>query len=124
MNNSSQVFVRFLNLFRALNKSYANADLVGIHQEAVAILVFVSAHNELAMYPTITKIVQQIEFGTPPTIKRRLNELIVLGFIEFCDGDDRRHRLLKVTTEGDAYLKACSKLMHDVVRPDTCDCPC
>lgn len=124
MNKSSQVFVRFLNLYRALNKGYTKTGAMGIHQEAIAILVFVSAQNELAQYPTITKIVQQMEFGTPPTIQRRLSELITLGFIEFCDGDDKRHRLLKVTVEGDAYLKACSKLMHDVVRPGSCDCPC
>ena len=58
MNKSSQVFVRFLNLYRALNKGYTKPGAMSIHQEAVAILVFVSAQNELAQYPTITKIVQ------------------------------------------------------------------
>lgn len=125
MKKSSHSFVRFLNLFRTLNNNFVDtAGVVGIHQEAVAILAFVSFENERADHPTITKIVQKIEFGTPPTIQRRLKELLALRFVEFCEGEDKRHRLLRVTPEGNAYLKACSKLLEDALEPCVRDGSC
>ena len=124
MKKSSHTFVRFLNLFRALNNNYADKGVSTIHQEAVAILAYVSEEHSNGRCTTITKVVQQIEFGTPPTIQRRLKELVALEFIVLCKGDDKRHRLLKVTEQGDAYLRDCSKLLGDVVRPCSCDCSC
>lgn len=125
MKKNSHAFVRFLNLFRALNKDcIEGSGYSQIHHEAVAILVFVSAENHCAVYPTITKVVQAIEFGTPPTIQRRLKELLTLGFVEFCEGEDKRHRLLRVTVKGDAYLNECSKLLERSLEPCVKDCKC
>lgn len=118
MKNSSQPFVRFINLFRILNKEIAkdNSQLA-IHQEAVAILAFVFDQNEANVLPTITKVVQELEFGTPPTIQRRLGELFALDFLDVSEGQDKRHRLLKVTPSGEAYLSHCSKLLQMALEP-------
>jgi DNA-binding MarR family transcriptional regulator len=125
MKENSQSFVKFLNLFRALNKTYSeNEGSLGIHQEAVAILSFVSSENERGVYPTITKVVQKNDFGTPPTIQRRLKELLQLGLVEFIDGSDRRHRLLKLTAQGNAYLQKCCELMKEALGPCACNCSC
>lgn len=125
MKKNSHSFVRFLNLFRALNSGVADpSGAIGIHQEAVAILAFIYAENERASYPTITKIVQKIEFGAPPTIQRRLKELQGLRFIEFCGGVDKRHKLIRVTEEGNDYLGLCSKLLEDALSPCVKNCAC
>lgn len=125
MKSSSHSFVRFFNLYRVLNKDVSSG-IVGasIHQEAVAILAFVSLENEMSVYPTITKVVQQIDFGTPPTIQLRLKELFELGFLEISEGDDKRHRLLRVTVKGEAYLASCSELLKTALERSARGCGC
>lgn len=123
MKKSSHAFVRFLNLYRALNQtSSAEEPSRPQHPEAVAILAFISAQNELGFATTMTHIVQKIEFGTPPTIQRRMKELLDCQFIEFYEGSDKRQRLLRSTASGEDYLEYCSKLMSDALGGDECPC--
>ena len=124
MSENSHPFVRFLSLYRALNKSYSvsRADCFDFHQDAVAILAFVCSENQKLCYPTISRVVQQIEFGTPPTVQRRLNELLQHGLIEFCVGENKRHRHLKLTMAGKKYLDDCAKLMREVLGSCGCEC--
>jgi hypothetical protein len=121
MIKSSHAFVRFLNLYRSLRQESETSDaLKPQHPEAVAILAFVSAQNELGIATTATHIVQKNEFGTPPTIQRRMKELLDSRFIEFYEGSDKRQRLLRSTTSGENYLEKCSKLMFEALGGGSC----
>lgn len=117
MKKSSHPFVRFLNLYRALNQQpYSEESTKPLHAEAIAILAFISSQNELGCHTSITRVVQQNDFGAPPTIHRRIKELLELRFLAFYDGPDKRHRLLKSTQAGEAYLKSCTELMLAAIK--------
>lgn len=125
MTKSSHAFVRFNNLMRAFNKGDPkNLSGKSIHPEAVAILAYVSSQNDHGLSPTITQVVQKLEFGTTPTVQRRVKELHKSGFIEIVGGNDKRHRLLNVTPEGDAYLNECSRLLKAALAECTAPCSC
>lgn len=116
MKKSSHAYVRFLNVYRALNQEGATTECKrSIHHDAVAVLAFISAQNELGIPITFTHIVQKIEFGTPPTIQRRLKELLDCQFVAFSQGADKRQRLLKSTAEGERYLAECSQMMSEAL---------
>lgn len=109
MANQSLAFVRFMRLLEALKSESKHRGV--LHHDADLLLGFLYEESEAGRAVIMTSLVHQLRFGTPPTIQRRVKELIASGFVEIAGGDDKRHRCLKVTAVGDAYLKECSRLM-------------
>ena len=59
----------------------------------------------------MTHLVHQKSFGAPPTIQRRIKELIDANYIETYNGADKRLRCLRLTDAGIRYLEECSDLL-------------
>lgn len=120
MSKSSHPFVRFLNLYRTMNECDHSHQGKPLHPEAVAILAYISSNDESGKHTTISHIVKKNEFGAPPTVQRRIHELLGCKLIEFYTGIDRRHRLLRVSPAGEKYLQDCSDLMLEALaKPST-----
>lgn len=115
MSKSSRPFVRFLNLYRTMNENDHYRQGKQMHPEAVAILAYVSSKEEIGQHTTISHVVKKNVFGAPPTVQRRIQELLDCKFIEFYAGTDKRHRLLKISTTGEKYLQDCSDLMQEAL---------
>lgn len=114
MEKKSHPFVRFLNLQRALTSDQGVGNSV-YHADAIAILAYVFGEAEAGRLVTVSSVVRQHDFGSAPTVIRRLGELHAAMLIEYRSGDDKRHKLLFPTNEGVVYLEKCSALMEQAL---------
>lgn len=102
-------FVRFMKLREILeSKSTPKKPL---HHDMDALLACLYEANDTGAVVSMTSLVQQQRFGAPPTIQRRVKELLAAGFVESYDGLDKRQRCLRLTKQGMDYLEECSEML-------------
>lgn len=109
MAEKSLAFVRFMNLRSVLGAEQAEQQ--ALHHDADLLLCYIYEQNMAEKAVIMTHLFHQKSFGAPPTIQRRIKELIHVGYVETTHGEDKRHRCLKLTNTGIAYLQKCSELL-------------
>lgn len=120
MTNKYLAFVRFLNLRAALAST--KAEQATLHHDADQLLGYIYELNAAGHVVSMTHLFHKQAFGAPPTIQRRVKELIDAGLITTYEGADKRQRCLKVTESGERYLQECSELLLTAVSGQTCPC--
>lgn len=117
MKTSGYAYVRFLNLMKVLQKSNHISDH---HPQAMAVLAYISKNTQQNQVVTITNLVNQQEFGSLPTVLRRLAELQQAGLITYGSGPDQRLKLVFLTQSGERLLEFCSEVMRMAVLAPSC----
>lgn len=112
MTTSNYAYVRFLNLMRALQKGKHIGDY---HPQAIAILAWISENVASNQMITITNLVNRQDFGSLPTVLRRLAELQKAGLITYGSCSDRRLKSVVLTQSGEMLLKSYSEAMAKAV---------
>lgn len=109
----SDVYVRFLNLARALEVSeYAllDANLKHLFQYVV-----LRIDNEQTT--TVTELIQTKILGSPATIHSRIQRLIQLGyFILMVDSSDARIKHVVLGGKGEEYIESLSQTFTSLLR--------
>lgn len=109
MTKKSLAFVRFLNLKSLLTSSRVGESV--LHHDADELLCYIYEQNRAEKEVIMTHLVHQKIFGAPPTIQRRIKELLDSYYIETYNGHDKRLRCLRLTNAGVRYLEECSDLL-------------
>ena len=114
MSEKSLPFVRFLNLRAAME---ANAsDQPTMHHDTDELLAYIYERNQAGNVVSMTDLFHARVFGAPPTIQRRIKELISSGLLVTSEGSDKRQRCLQVSAAGERRLEAYSRLLCLVVQ--------
>lgn len=120
MSDKSLAFVRFLSLRAALAST--KTDIPTLHHDTDQLLGYIYELNAANHVVSMTHLFHKQTFGAPPTIQRRVKELIDAGLITTYEGVDKRQRYLKVTESGERYLQECSELLRSAVSGQACLC--
>lgn len=109
MTHKSLAFVRFMNLRAALETKDDQGP--SLHHDADQLLAYVYEQDTGGHVISMTHLFHKQCFGAPPTIQRRVKELMAAGLLQSFEGADKRLRCLKVTEAGERYLEKCSELL-------------
>lgn len=120
MAKKSLPFVRFVNLLEILKSQSPNEK--ALHHDVDALLAYLYQADQAGTVVSMTALVQQQRFGAPPTIQRRVKELLAAGLIETFDGVDKRQRCLRLTNQGQDYLQKCSEMLCQAMSGHPCGC--
>jgi DNA-binding MarR family transcriptional regulator len=101
-------YSRFLSLLQVLSKGSPAAAL----EKHAALLAFIYEESASGKTTRFTDLVQEINFGTGPTVLKKVNELKANGLITVKkSSDDSRVKLISLTREGVKHLEAREVLM-------------
>ena len=106
--NKPPSYAKFLNLLSNLKKESPDSEFEGCDE----VLAYISIMGSSGTPAKITNLVQSLQFGTGPTVQRKINLLEARGLIEIAPSkSDGRAKLLSVSTKGNQHLKARSALL-------------
>ena len=108
-------YVKFLNLLLQEARSNKLVMQETFHHHLDAMLAFILNGEDMGDGVTASDIVSINVFGAPPTVKRRIQELVDCGFIKVNKIDKRRRQFLTVSDYGINHLKQISSLMVEAV---------
>jgi predicted transcriptional regulator len=110
--SSSLPFARFVHLLRAIEDLPIPADLYNRHRAQYdCILGKLCISSSKGRVLTVAELSNCPILGSQPTANKRLQELIKYGLVEAKEGEDRRQKVLTITSLGHQYLEACSDAM-------------
>jgi len=103
-------YVRFLNLVRELNQSTPTLE------RCISLLAYVDDRQLAGKPVSSTDLVQKLDFGTGPTVYKKISQLIDSGYLKSTvNEDDARVKLLHITPEGHALLERYDSLMKQAL---------
>ena len=106
--SKAPAYARFLHLTTNLKKDASDSDFEGCEE----ILAFIAVKEAEGSDVKITDLVQSLEFGTGPTVHRKVGTLSSRGLIQIRPSpNDGRAKQLKLSSEGFELLKERTKLM-------------
>lgn len=109
----SPAYARWLNALVIARKESSDADFEGCEE----ILAFMSVREESNQPVKITDLVQSLQFGTGPTVQRKISTLSKRGFIQVsASKTDGRAKNLILTKAGHDLLKERTKLMASMLK--------
>lgn len=101
-------FARFIHLTNQLKKEYPDPEFEGCDD----ILAYMCVREAEGVTVKMTALVQSLQFGTGPTVHRKVSLLAERGFIGIANSKtDGRAKDLSLTPAAMDYLKERSKLM-------------
>ena len=101
-------YALFLNISMNQKKENPDPEFEGCDE----VLAYIAVNEANGTLVKITNLVQSLQFGTGPTVQRKVAQLDNRGLIEVRQSkDDGRAKNLVLTAEGMAILKEKSKLM-------------
>jgi hypothetical protein len=107
--NSKDIYVRFLTLLQTLQAKELGEKL---DTTAEKLLEVITVHFGQDQALTVTECMDLSYIASPATIHRKLDELRLLGWIEFhYEGDNRRTKYLAPSSKANKYFEKVSKLM-------------
>ena len=109
----SPAYARWLNAMSIARKESNDRDFEGCEE----ILAYMSIKEESNHPVKITDLLQSLQFGTGPTVHRKVSVLIEKGMIQSlrCKTDGRTKNLV-ITKAGNDLLKERTKQMERVLR--------
>lgn len=110
----SPAYARWLNAMAISRKESTDSDFEGCEE----ILAFMSVKEESNQPVKITDLVQSLQFGTGPTVHRKVSVLSKRGLIQISvSKTDGRAKNLVVTKAGNNLLKERTKQMVMMLQP-------
>ena len=111
MMKSKNPYVRLLNFMRAANNE--DSGFSGCEE----VMAYMHEANALGKVVKITDLVQSLQFGTGPTVHRKVTELQERGLIEIKrSATDGRAKSLVLSDSGMKQLDSRSKSMKTVLQ--------
>lgn len=108
---SKNSYVRLLNFMRATGNE--SNSFIGCEE----IMAYMHEANAVGTTVKITDLVQSLQFGTGPTVHRKVTELQNRGFIEVVRSNtDGRAKSLALSEVGIKYLESRSKAVKAVLQ--------
>jgi DNA-binding MarR family transcriptional regulator len=102
-------FARFIHLTNQLKKDYPDPEFEGCDD----ILAYMCVREAEGVTVKMTALIQSLQFGTGPTVHRKVSLLAERGFIGIANSKtDGRAKDLSLTPADMDYLKERSKLMN------------
>ncbi len=101
-------YAKFLSLLSNIKKECPDPEFEGCDE----VLAYISIMESSGTPAKITNLAQSLQFGTGPTVQRKINLLEERGLIEVAPSKaDGRAKLLSVSAKGNQHLKARSALL-------------
>ncbi len=101
-------YARFTQMMTALKKELADSDFEGCDE----ILSYMAVRESEGKTVKITELVQSLQFGTGPTVHRKVTTLADRGFISILKSNtDARAKDLSLTTVAMNHLKERSRML-------------
>ena len=103
-------YAKFLNLLSNLKKNESDPEFDGCDE----VLAYIAIQESSGTPAKITDLVQSLQFGTGPTVHRKINLLEARGLIKITPSStDGRAKDLTISTKGSEHLKNRSKLLKE-----------
>ena len=109
----SPAYARFLNAMAVERKESPDPQFEGCEE----ILAYLSIKEESNQPVKVTDLVHALQFGTGPTVHRKVTTLSARGFIKVsASKTDGRTKNLVLTKAGEELLKERTKLMASMLK--------
>ena len=109
----SPAYARFLNAMAVERKESPDPQFEGCEE----ILAYLSIKEESNQPVKVTDLVHALQFGTGPTVHRKVSTLSARGFIKvLASKTDGRTKNLSLTKAGEELLKERTKLMASMLK--------
>ena len=106
--SKAPAYARFIHTMTALRKELADPEFEGCDE----ILSHIAVRESEGKAVKITDLVQSLQFGTGPTVHRKVSVLAERALIKIVKSrDDGRAKNLSLTAAGLDFLKERSRLM-------------
>ncbi len=107
--NSKDIYVRFLTLLQTLQAKELGDKLDSTAEKLLETITIQYGKQQTL---TVTECMELSSIASPATIHRKLDELRILGWIEFTfEGANRRTKYLVPSAKANKYFDKVSKLM-------------
>lgn len=115
MTNSIHI-ARLMNLMRAFRNERESPS---VSNEEEFMLAFIIERGEKDITTTVSNLVASQFFGTPPTVQRRIDNLVKLNFLvlEKCAKDSRKQNLV-ATILAKEYFEDLSRHVSSKLKPN------
>lgn len=105
------VYARFLHILNNIKQETQDSAFEGCEE----VLAFIAVRNHSGADAKITDLVQSLQFGTGPTVHRKVSTLVQRGYITMeRSAKDTRAKILRISESGNHYLRDRSKMLKAI----------
>lgn len=106
-------YLRLMSCLRAISGDDGSKNSMQLFMKYADLLGVVCDYNKAGRLITMSTLVYTEQLGTYKSVYKRVKQLEALGYIELMLGEDKRVRLVKLSTKGEALVVKFSEAILD-----------